>query len=197
MRRQQQQWRRRQQGDVSTGTDNESADQTQDWSKERIGFELILRKRISNPTIIIVLLLLLLPPLLPLLLFIRYHRQPTTMWPDRWFRRCRCVTPCRCKTVRTVVLLLLLLLRARRDRGSIVDEILVLITSLPLSLPRGRSTHRRISTLRLLRVPTSFLSFIDFRPKGAFIIFLYMIDLLTWDYELQHISRFWISYEEE
>jgi len=63
---QQQRWRR-QRGDVSTGTDHEPADQTQDWSKERIGFELILRKRINSPTIIIVLLLLLLPLLLLLL----------------------------------------------------------------------------------------------------------------------------------
>lgn len=66
-RRQQQQRRRQQRGDVSTGTDHEPADQTQDWSKERIGFELILRKRIGSPTIIIVLLLLLLPLLLLLL----------------------------------------------------------------------------------------------------------------------------------
>lgn len=101
--------------DVSTRADHEPADQTQDWSKERIGFELILRKRISNPTIIIVLLLLLLQYCC--YFSFCYRRLSTTMWPGCRFRRCWCATPCRYETVRTIHNIIIIIITMSADRS--------------------------------------------------------------------------------
>jgi len=133
-RQHQQQWRRQQREDVSTRADHEPADQTQDWSKERIGFELILRKRISSPTIIIVLLLLLLLLFIPLSQTIDDH---VTGLPISTMLL-RNALPMRNGSHRSYYYYYYYY-AASALRGSIVDKIiLMLLSSHILSLPHKR-----------------------------------------------------------